>query len=73
MEKYIKPLMEITKVEVSEALLLGSLDIISSEQNEVDLAPRRRDFNDIANYNVWEQWTDGTEDEVYAVKVEANK
>jgi len=74
MEKYIKPSMEIVKVEVREALLLNSLDVISTDQNDVDLAPRRKDLgSDFGVFNVWERWSDGTEDDGYAVQVEANK
>lgn len=74
MEKYIKPSIEITKVEAHEALLsFSNVNVLSDETNVIDLAPRRKDFGDLSSYDVWEQWDDGTEDDEYAVQVEANK
>lgn len=76
MEKYIKPSMEMMKVEAHEALLSGSFNTYTNGTNTKDLAPRRKDFGDLSSYNydVWEQWSDGTEDDEYAaVQVEASK
>lgn len=80
MERYIKPSVELMKVEVQAALLSLSgvgVSLTESNDNGLDLAPRRKDIvGGTSAYDVWSRWTDGDDEDgyaEYAARVEANR